>query len=167
MIRAPELRLLAALYVSCLTACNDGAGAPDLAPVALDLGGGEDLSGAGLDLSPDLPPAVLGCIENTSYCSAYNERSHCETTPAGGAVWKHETCPGGCYAGACSTTNCADECALGVESNLGVCQLWSLATGSWVATDQARLVDRAREHDRVTREVTRRALGAMVNAHYA
>lgn len=149
-----------------LVACakGDGNAGHDLG--GADLGVVGDLAGTDGANAGDLAKfAGLGCIENKSYCSQWNERSYCEDTPAG-PVTKKEACPTGCFQGACSATACADECTLGAVSNLGTCKLWSLSQQAYVATDQAKLSDRAREHDKQSQLVTKTALGQMADATY-
>ena len=117
---------------------------------------------------PDLAtaaPADLAvapaCSDGDAYCQSWNVRSAC----AGGA-WVDETCPVGCFAGACSASACADECALGDTSAAGTCKLWSVAQGAFVAADPAaRLHDRARDYDRL-RRAHQLVEGAVVNAVY-
>jgi hypothetical protein len=138
---------------------DQGIGGDDLAS-PVDLGG----DGA-LPLNPDLAQPQLGCIENKAWCSAWNVRSYCDDS-SGAATWKTETCPAGCFQGACSATACADECTLGAVSNLGTCKLWDLTSASFVSSDQTRLLDRAREHDAQTQRITKLAGGAMINPEY-
>ncbi|MEO6954315.1 MAG: hypothetical protein ABI321_21110 [Polyangia bacterium] len=135
---------------------------------SIDLGGLGDLSSNTDAASPpgaDLATSGVPCAGNAAYCSAWNERAYC-VLAAGGPVFMKETCAQGCFQGACAATQCADECTLGVSNNLGTCKLWDMVSQSYVTPDQTKLLDRAREHGRVTQEITAPALGAMINPHY-
>ena len=123
------------------------------------VGGGGDAPDLGV-AAPDLGGAVV-CTDGDAYCKSWNVRSSCV-----GGAWVDETCTGGCYAGACSATACADECALGDTSSAGTCKLWDVATGAFVAADTAaRLHDRARDYDAL-RRAHQLVEGAVVNAVY-
>lgn len=125
-----------------------------------DHGGGDDGGVPDLGAPADLATAPA-CSDGDAYCKSWNVRSAC----AGGA-WVDETCTGGCYAGACSASACADECALGDTSSAGSCKLWDVGKGAFVAPDvAARLHDRARDYDRL-RRARQLVQGAVVNAVY-
>jgi len=121
--------------------------------------------GAGVDGGGERPDGGVGadgdagdgveegepCREARSTCTAWNVRASCVESPEG-PTWREEPCAGGCFAGECSATDCADECALGAESEHGTCRLWSLAEGEWTeAEPEGSLHDRARDYDQYLR----------------
>jgi len=78
-----------------------------------------------------------------------------------------ETCPAGCFAGACSASACVDECVLGATDKGATCKLWSLTGHAFVTPDPAgNLHDRARDYDRSLR-ATNMPAGAVMNADFA
>jgi hypothetical protein len=127
-----------------------------------------DGAGVGVDGAVDAyvdagPP--YGCAGSTSTCAGYNVRTYCMPTP-NGPVTATETCPDGCYQGACSTTACSDECVLGATSASGTCKLWDMTSGSFVTPNPAgNLHDRARDYDKTLRAVDMPE-GAVMNANY-
>jgi hypothetical protein len=155
------------VLVLCLAACNDSSsnGRGDMSASGDGFVTLPDLAGSDGVAPPDMGKAQLGCIENKAYCSAWNIRTYCDDS-SGLATMKTENCPSGCFQGACSTSNCADECSIGATSNLGTCKLWEMSSNSFVSSDQVKLMDRAREHDAQTMRVTEKSLGAMINAEY-
>ncbi len=172
-VRTGAVLLVAAACV--VVACgNDGgvstpAGEP-AGPGAAPAAGPDASSSPGA--SPDGSPspahdagAVHGCTGAAPRCVGWNLRSHCEPS-ATGDTWVTETCPAGCYAGACSASACVDECVLGATDKGAPCKLWDLGTHAFVNSDPAgNLHDRARDYDRSLRTANMPA-GAVMNADY-
>lgn len=90
-------------------------------------------------------PMAASCSSVPPRCSAWNVRESCA---ADGFTWTSETCDGGCFAGTCSATACADECALGETGADGTCRLWDMGSTSFVDADKSgSMHDRARDFD--------------------
>ncbi|NOU29729.1 MAG: hypothetical protein HOO96_17630 [Polyangiaceae bacterium] len=105
------------------------------------------------------------CPGEKTTCSAWNTRHRCEMD-GGTKTWVDEACEGGCFLGECEKAACTDECALGDKSAKGTCQLWDMAkSAAAAAAPDGKLVDRARDYDRILRA---RALadGQVMNPHY-
>ncbi|MHB8876748.1 MAG: hypothetical protein ACYC8T_23890 [Myxococcaceae bacterium] len=108
---------------------------------------------------------AIPCTGAKPWCSGWNTRAVC-LIEAGQQVWKPESCPAGCFQGACSASACADECVLGQTSAAGTCKLWNLSTGAFVSRQQATSMhDRARDLDRLLRR-NHLPEGGVINAHY-
>ena len=110
------------------------------------------------------PTPGSGCTAMPARCTAWNVLESCG---ADGVTWTQTTCADGCYAGACSPTACADECALGETGANGTCKLWSVASQSFVTADPVSSThDRALDDDaRVFTENL--PFGQVANTHYA
>lgn len=107
-------------------------------------------------------PCKTGVVET---CSAFDTRSYCVES-AGKRVWKEDKCAAGCFAGKCSTTACADECALGSTSGAGTCRLWDMRTKAAIAGAPATsLHDRARDYEQRLR-ASSLPHGQVLNVHY-
>jgi hypothetical protein len=106
-----------------------------------------------------------GCEGAVSTCIGWNVRSYCVPTESG-AMTATETCPAGCYQGACSTTSCSDECLLGATSSAGTCKLWDMTAGAFVpANPVGSLHDRARDYDKTLRTIDMPE-NAVMNANF-
>jgi hypothetical protein len=111
--------------------------------------------------SPPSPPTESPCGGVTETCSAWNERATCVAVD-GVRTWKKEACADGCFAGKCSATACADECAPGEAG----CKLWDMTSKAYVDVDPtASLHDRARDYDARLR-ATNLAHDQVVNVNY-
>lgn len=109
--------------------------------------------------------ARAACPGEKPTCSAWNTLHRCVVAD-GSKTWVDEVCEGGCFLGACEKNACTDECAIGDTNAKGTCKLWDMAKGAAdSATPAAKLVDRARDYDRLLRA---RALadGQVMNPHY-
>lgn len=109
------------------------------------------------------PTPAASCASVPARCAAWNVRESCA---ADGVTWTTETCDGGCYAGACSASACADECPLGTTGPNGTCRLWDLSANAFVTPDPAgSMHDRARDYD-ARLFVSNLPNGSVANAHY-
>lgn len=113
---------------------------------------------AGEDAPP--PPA---CTTDQSLCVDHVTRMFCD-----GGQWQQETCsPGsGCVNGACVSGACSDACRLGETQGGQTCELYDVASDSWVAVDpEGALHDRARAYTQwLHRDGV--AFGGVGNARY-
>jgi hypothetical protein len=90
------------------------------------------------------------CPAGQQWCTAHDVTHACTPTP-GGLRWQDITCAAGsgCVDGACVPRACSDECTLGDVANGKTCELFDVASGSFVSTQpQTSLHDRAREFER-------------------
>lgn len=112
--------------------------------------------------APPAPATETPCGDGAvATCAAWNVRSYCVSV-GGKPTWKTETCTDGCFAGACSTSACADECAPGEPG----CRIWAMASKTYVdATPATSLHDRARDYDARLRQ-TSQLHGQVVNVDY-
>ncbi|MBL8611455.1 MAG: hypothetical protein JNL38_29190, partial [Myxococcales bacterium] len=101
------------------------------------------------------------CAGQKPRCVAHDARGACRVEPDGSAGWRREPCAVGCYAGACSVTQCADECAAGAA-----CGAWDVVRRAFVdLAPETSLHDRARDYEARARGASS-AHGYVVNVRY-
>lgn len=103
------------------------------------------------DAEPDAPPDAVEedaappeCSTTESVCADHVTRRYCE-----GGQWQEQACPSGsgCVDGECVAGSCSDACRLGETQGGQTCELFDLATSTWVAPDPvASMHDRARSY---------------------
>lgn len=122
-----------------------------------------DQAGAGAADAGVFADAARGsCAGREPQCVAYDARLVCRDEPDGSAGSRREVCPAGCYAGECSPTQCADECAAGAA-----CGAWDVTQRAFVdLAPQTSLHDRARDYEARLRGASS-SHGYVVNVRYA
>ncbi len=155
-----------------------GGGQPDAGDdaggtggTATDAGADADLPDVEVDAEPDTSPPPdaqpdVGppCNSAEPVCISHATRRVCKA-----GHWEEEACaPGsGCLRGECVASACSDECTLGSSNGGKTCELFDMATASWVTPDTASSMhDRARAYEQWLHR-DGMAYGGVGNARYA
>lgn len=155
-------RIVVALGIACLVVgCSgkkDGSGTDvgDDAPADVvdetDAVEGEDVP---VETVPDVPTDSETdspgdeCTAGERLCLDHVTRRVCVDT-ASGARWQDETCSSGegCVLGDCVAGSCSDACNLGETDAGRTCEIWDIASSTWVAADpDGSMHDRSRAYN--------------------
>lgn len=156
MLRARPIAVVSALFALFVsTACGSSArpsgddaaqGGDPSSPAATPPG---TTPSAPPGAAPGAPPSAGpndGCTAGDAICTSARSRRAC-VAKGSATVWVDETCAAGsgCFQGACTPSQCSDECTLGATQGGKTCAPLAIATGAAVtAHPDTSLHDRAR-----------------------